>query len=561
MLQSDPVLADPLFEGDGEMRALCRAFDWSTTPLGPPAAWPTSLRTIVSTLLATAHPMLLFWGPELVQFYNDAFRPSLSGERHPRALGMSAREFWTDVWDIVGPQLEAVIGRGEAFFYVDQLVPIERHGRMEEVYWTYSYSPVLNDTGGNAGILVVCQETTRTVVTVRRMQTLHNIATSPSRESAAATLRAAGELLAGDERDVPFLLCYARQGDTFSQACAVRGPATLLEADHWPLERACNTRSIQLVELPAAAAAGIGPWPEAPRQAAVIPLEHPATNVVIAVLVMGISARLNWDAGYEQFARSAALDIAQQLAAVQDRLQMEALRSEAEAANRAKSDFLAVMSHELRTPLNAISGYVELMEMGVRGPITDLQREDLSRIQASQRHLLGIINEVLNYAKLERGNVWYEMERIPVHLALTDAESLLRPQLNAKGLTLIVDECATDVMVYADQEKLRQVLVNLLSNALKFTPHGGAVRLGCTTSDGEVRIAVHDTGIGIPADKLELIFEPFVQVRPTLTRTAEGTGLGLAISRDLARAMGGDLVASSALGEGSVFTLILRADA
>ena len=229
----------------------------------------------------------------------------------------------------------------------------------------------------------------------------------------------------------------------------------------------------------------------------------------------------------------------------------------AEEANRVKSEFLATMSHELRTPLNAIGGYAELLEIGVRGPITDQQRQDLLRIQASQRHLLGLINEVLNYAKLETGSVQYHLTDVPVSEVLASAGALVTPQARERSLTLKVDTCSEELTVRADAEKLLQILANLLSNAVKFTPDGGSVRLSCRVTEDALLFQVIDSGIGIPADKLDPIFEPFVQVRSDLTRTAEGTGLGLAISRDLARAMGGDLTAESTPAEGSTFTLML----
>ena len=244
------------------------------------------------------------------------------------------------------------------------------------------------------------------------------------------------------------------------------------------------------------------------------------------------------------------------------RREAETARTEAEVANRTKSEFLAVMSHELRTPLNAIGGYAELIEMGIRGPVSPQQRDDLRRLQTSQRHLLGLINEVLNYAKLETGAVHYDVADVRVREALVGAEALVAPQAQAKHLTLSVGGCPPTLAVRADAEKLRQILVNLLSNAVKFTDRGGRVDLTCEVSPAAtpgqpVRILVRDTGIGIATDQIERIFEPFIQVRADLTRTAEGTGLGLAISRDLARGMGGDLTAESTPGRGSTFTLTI----
>jgi PAS domain S-box-containing protein len=254
-------------------------------------------------------------------------------------------------------------------------------------------------------------------------------------------------------------------------------------------------------------------------------------------------------------------DISQMKRAADERERLlereRAARAEAEAANRAKTDFLAVMSHELRTPLNAIGGYAELLAMGIRGPVTQAQGEDLERIQASQRHLLGLINDVLNYAKLESGSVRYDIRDVMVRDEIAATERLVAPQARSKGLALSVADCPLDLAVRADPDKLRQIVVNLLSNAIKFTDHGG-IDVRCEARGaGTVLVHVRDSGVGIPASKLEAIFEPFVQVHAGFTRPADGTGLGLAISRDLARAMGGDLTVESRVGVGSTFTLRL----
>jgi PAS domain S-box-containing protein len=235
----------------------------------------------------------------------------------------------------------------------------------------------------------------------------------------------------------------------------------------------------------------------------------------------------------------------------------ERAREAADEANAAKSAFLATMSHELRTPLNAIAGYTQLIDMGIHGPVSDAQREALDKIHRNQTHLLGLINDVLNFAKIEAGQVQYEVDDVPLNATLAAVEALVEPQLRAKDLRYRYGGGDPFVTVRADRERMEQIVLNLLSNAVKFTDGGGEVELTWEVLDGAARIHVCDTGRGIPRDKLDAIFEPFVQVDPALTRSAEGTGLGLAISRDLARAMKGDLTARSTPGKGSVFTLTL----
>ena len=239
------------------------------------------------------------------------------------------------------------------------------------------------------------------------------------------------------------------------------------------------------------------------------------------------------------------------------RFDAERARTEAEAANRAKSDFLAHMSHELRTPLNAIAGYVELLELGIRGPITDEQREDLRRIRASQRLLLGLVNDVLNFAKLEMGRIDLTMTDVPVDETLAALEPVVAPQLQAKSLHYEYRPCEAGLTAFADRGKVEQVVLNLLSNAIKFTPAGGRITVDCHATEAWVAIGVRDSGRGIPPESQERIFEPFVRMDSGLARSTEGTGLGLAISRDLARAMDGGLTVESRVGEGAYFRLHL----
>ena len=279
----------------------------------------------------------------------------------------------------------------------------------------------------------------------------------------------------------------------------------------------------------------------------VIMLERP---VRVATLVTVLRTALR--------ARQRQYDLRDYLAELQSaRDAANQARTVAESANRAKSEFLAVMSHELRTPLNAIGGYAELIELGVRGPVTPEQRMDLERIQRSQHHLLGLINGVLNYARLESGNLRYDVTDVPVDELLATCEALVAPQARAKRLRLVVPPCPEWLTVRADHEKVQQIILNLLTNSIKFTNDGGRIEMTCQENESSVAISVTDTGRGIEPEKLVAIFDPFVQVDARLTRTHEGVGLGLAISRDLARGMRGDLTVKSTPGRGSTFTLRL----
>lgn len=232
-------------------------------------------------------------------------------------------------------------------------------------------------------------------------------------------------------------------------------------------------------------------------------------------------------------------------------------RSEAELANKAKSAFLATMSHELRTPLNAIGGYADLLEVGVHGELTSLQQRDVSRIKRSQHNLLALINDILNFAKVEAGRVVYSTRPMILSEHLPELESLIAPLLREKCIEYEYQCGDPTCVAYADPEKVQQVLLNLLSNAVKFTDSGGNITLGCAADGRTIRIFVRDTGVGIAESKLETIFEPFIQLDRGTTSQHDGTGLGLAISRDLARGMGGDLTAESEPGTGSTFTLSL----
>ena len=239
------------------------------------------------------------------------------------------------------------------------------------------------------------------------------------------------------------------------------------------------------------------------------------------------------------------------------REQLRAARDVARDANRAKGEFLAVMSHELRTPLNAIAGYAELLSLGLPGPLNQKQSDALVRIRTNQQHLLALIDDVLSFAKIEAGSTPIKPEPVPVCEALDSLEALLRPDLARHELTYIWNRCDASLVARADPIKLRQILLNVLGNAIKFTPPGGRIEMWARQSGDRISICVSDTGIGIPADKIDRVFDPFFQAQSGTTREFPGVGLGLSISLDFARAMGGDIHVESAPNEGCTVTIDL----
>jgi signal transduction histidine kinase len=472
--------------------------------------------------------------------YNDAFAPSLGSDRDARGLGANGREFWTDVWHLVGGQLEGVMERGESFWFENALVPVEGEGMLRDAWWTYSYSPARDDNGEVAGVLVVCQETTASVV-------------------ANAQLERANRDLA---------LERARFASAFEKAPAffamLRGPSNIIEMANEAYFSLVGRRDVigkALVEVvPGIRDQGFEELLDTVRRTGEtyvgreVAVQFPDEDGPRERFVDFVYQSVTDSDGANSAVIVHGYDVTDH---VMTRRAVEASKKEAEAANRAKSEFLAVMSHELRTPLNAIDGYAELLEMGVHGALTDAQRQDLSRIRKSQRHLLSLINGVLNFTRVEAGAAHYDLSPVTLIDVLSSCDALMRTQMEHRGLEFRVDLCSGNLVVLADGEKLQQILLNLLTNASKFTAPGGKVRMWCDVSPNVVRITVADTGRGIAPEQIGRIFEPFVQVDSRLTRTEDGVGLGLAISSDLARAMNGSITLKSELGKGSEFTVTI----
>ncbi len=307
-----------------------------------------------------------------------------------------------------------------------------------------------------------------------------------------------------------------------------------------------------------------GPDDDAKAALAAIGIKHAVTVPLVArARPLGTAAFYSTGEAFDEGAVRVLTGIAHRASLAIDNARLfreaDAARHEAQVANAAKVDFLAAMSHELRTPLNAIAGFAELMALGIHGPITADQRADLARIGQNERHLATLIEDILNYAKLEAGRLEYDMQQVIAGDALAEVHTLARSVFDAKGVGFEYVPGDGGAIVSADPDRLRQVLLNIVGNAAKFTPPGGSVVLTSAADAQNVRLFCKDTGRGIPTEKLDSIFEPFVQVDRHLNPSAsQGIGLGLSISRDLMRGMDGDLVVESEPGSGSTFTIVLQ---
>ncbi len=541
-----------------------RAFDWSRTPLGAPASWPPSLRTALSIVLGSRYPMFLWWGPDLINLYNDPYAPVL-GARHPAALGLPAREIWKEIWSTVGPQSEAVLQRGEATWNEDLLLVMRRHGFVEETFFTFSYSPVHIEDGSVGGMFCVCNETTARVVGERRLAALRQLGALPRTASPHAACEHAARILEANGRDVSFALIYLLEPDgARARLHAASGlpaghPAApeLLALDEsppspapWPLADALGGRTRRLDGLASRLALPGGPWPEATDTALLLPLKGPH-GPPLGVLVAGVNPRRPLDDDYLGFLDLVAGGIASAIgdarAYAEERARAEALAE----LDRAKTAFFADASHELRTPLTLLLGPLEDELAAHPAP-----SENLRLALRNARRLHKLVNALLDFARLEGGRL--RARRAVIDLAARSAELAghFRSAMERAGLRFEVDCPPLPAPVAVDPELWEKVVLNLLSNALKFTLRG-SVRLALRERDGRVELSVSDTGSGIPAAELPRLFERFHRVRGTAARSHEGTGIGLALVREIARLHDGEVAVRSEEGVGSTFTVTL----
>ncbi|HEU4584800.1 MAG TPA: ATP-binding protein [Gemmatimonadaceae bacterium] len=638
----DSESAHQLFAGPGEMHERGRSFGWASTSLGPVEKWPAALRTVIRTALDSPFPINIWCGPELILIYNDAYR-SVLGVKHPAAFGSPGATVWEEIWPEIGPLFQRIREGGPPVLATDAPFRMRRSGAAdakgagEPAWFTYSLSAIRDSSGRILGFFNIVAERTEAVIAERRAWAERMTAmraldiAEAARARLAEIFRQAPALMAVFQGpDHVFTLANDAYYATVGQRELIGRP--VLEA----LPELRNQGFADLLDLVLSTGepfvghevpVRLARWPGSPPEERFITfIYHPLTDpdgTVSGVLAHGMdvtegvrarseverllvdseSARTALESAHAQLlAQRAELERANQrlketalelelqkreLQTAADQLaertrEADTARRTAVEASRLKSEFLATMSHEFRTPLNAILGYTQLLDLGVLGPATPAQHAHLARLESSARHLLQLVDDVLDVAKVDADRLEVRRDQRECAAAIAAAVGLVQPQADAKGVIIEASEgTASEVTYLGDENRVRQILVNLLSNAVKFTERGGRVtvtpgqtaepepgaQLGARTSSGRevprpgggewAFIRVTDTGSGIEPGLMGQLFEPFVQGDGALTRVQGGTGLGLAISRRLARLMGGDLTVRSQRGSGATFTLWL----
>lgn len=556
--------------GGGHLGALMRAHDWSTSPLGSPEKWPDALKMSVSICLNSRFPMVLWWGPQFIMLYNDAWRPVLGRTKHPQGLGRPGVESWPEIWDIIGEQLRGVLERGSASWSEDLLLVLERHGYREEAYFTYSYSPIKHSDGTIGGVFSAVNETTARVLSERRLRILRELA---EQTADAKTVDSAcsifASVLGNNNPDLPFAGIYLlsdSQGEGLRYATAgldaneARLPRRVLlhEPDGWRISEVFRTGKSVLIDDLNPRFGGLpgGAWPEPTTSALVMPVaragQHAGTT---AVLIAGINPRRALDGEYRSFLELVSGQMATALSNARA-YEEERRRSQAlEELDRAKTTFFSNVSHEFRTPLTLMLGPLEeSLSQGERLPPEE--RERVAVVHRNGLRLLKLVNTLLDFSRIEAGR--YQATYVPTDFARFTAElaSNFRSVIERAGVEFVVDCEALHERVYLDREMWEKVVLNLLSNAFKFT-FEGRITIGAHASADRKRaeIVVRDTGIGIPSDELPRIFERFRRIEGARGRSFEGSGIGLALVQELVKLHGGEITVESSPGVGTTFTV------
>jgi PAS domain S-box-containing protein len=559
--------AEHVFVGNSEMAQLMRSLDWSQTPLGEPSDWSQSLRTVLSILLTSQHPIFLWWGRELIQFYNDAYRPILGTTKHPQAMGQHGRECWQEIWPVIEPMIEAVMQRGEATRIQDGLLILERNGYLEECYFNYAYSPVRDETGEVGGVFCACDETTKRVLGERQLKTLRELAaqsleTKTVEESCQFCMGA----IAKNPADLPFALLYLM--DETGSSARLMGTAGIepgttaspeqiqIAEQGWSLGQVKLTGQPEMLTDLAARFDSLpnSLWNVPPQSAIVMPLNQSGQQQIAGFLILAISPRQAFDEEYGGFfdlvANQVETAIANARAHEEERKQAEALAE----LDRAKTAFFNNVSHEFRTPLTLMLSPLEDTLTSLEGTIPPQEREQLQLAQRNGKRLLKLVNSLLDFSRIEAGRVQVCYEPIDLSTFTAELASAFHSLIKQAGLSLVVECPPLPEAIYVDRDMWEKIVLNLVSNAFKFTL-SGAITVRLQWLGSQVELSVTDTGVGIPPEELPHLFERFHRVENSQGRSFEGSGIGLSLVQELVKLQGGTIQVTSTLGQGSCFTV------
>ncbi|SAL44212.1 sensor kinase/response regulator fusion protein [Caballeronia peredens] len=562
---------DPSFLlGGGEMGALIRQVDWTQTALGAPGHWPQSLKTAIRIMLTSSQPIWVGWGPDLLFFYNDAYK-SIIGGKHPHALGQPTSLVWREIWHEIGPLLDTALAGIEGIFVEQKLLIMERNGFPEETYYTFSYSPVPDDRGGAGGIICANSDDTQRVLGERQLLALRELAASAAdsrtwREACERSMNA----LKSAPRDLPFALLYAAEpgGETATLVgtCGIEpghpaAPAVLRagHANPWPFQdvlRDNQARVLTDLEQRFDVPLPTGAWNVAPASAVLLPVAPSGETGRAGVLIAALNPYRLFDEGYRAFMNLVAGQIGAAIgyahAYDEERRRAEALAE----IDRAKTTFFSNISHEFRTPLTLMLGPLEEL-LASPGRLDDEDRRLVEIMHRNGLRLLKLVNALLDFSRIEAGRI--EIHRQATDIAGFTAElaSLFRSAIETAGLRLDIDIPSTPVVASIDRDMWEKIVMNLLSNAFKFT-FDGAIQIALSADAGRgVELSVRDTGIGIPESELARVFERFHRVAGAAGRSLEGSGIGLAMVQELVKLHGGTIRVESRLGAGTRFIVAL----
>jgi signal transduction histidine kinase len=542
--------ADKLFAGPGEMRALMRAMDWRVTPVGSVASWPQALKSTVRIILASQYPMVLTWGPEFTQFYNDAYA-KLIGSGHPAALGNDIRITLAEGWTTLGPMIASVMRTGIANWTPALLLLMERSGYREEAYFSVSHAPAENDDGEIVGMLAVCSEVTAQVIGERRLGLLRELSSQAAEAPDVATAsQKLSAVLADHPLDVPFASILLESGEGLKAVADVNCPSSIVEA--LPLEEVPGkgrTFHLDIQDGPVG-----GPWADPVREVLALPLEgHRGTTM--GLLIVGVSPARELDDAHLGFFDLLAQQVA---VALRNARAFEEERQRAEelaALDKAKTDFFSNVSHEFRTPLTLMLGPLEDALAADPASLSE-RRADLEVVHRNALRLLRLVNTLLEFSRVEARRSKAVLEPTDLASFTTELASSFRSAVERAGLELNLELEPPPHPVRIDRDMWEKVVLNLMSNALKYT-RTGAISVSLTNSAEKIEFAVRDTGTGIPADEIPRIFERFHRIENRDARSFEGTGIGLGLVKELVAMHGGTIEVESEPGAGSRFTVSL----